>query len=88
MPTPRSIKIVIQLLMIVFLTAIAISSVNLSLSVRRHDKLEDFFLIIRNSYDRVAYTQMNRMINRILLNIANGYEENSNDLLEDRYQTY
>lgn len=41
--------------------------------------------IVRKSYERINLTAMNRMVNRILLNIANGYEPDSNELLEDRF---
>ena len=58
------------------------------MGIKRNNSLNNELSIIRKSYERINLTAINRILNRILSNIANGYEPRYTDLIEDRFETY
>ena len=88
MSTPKSMKIVIQLFLLIILTAFSVSTVLLIIGFNRHSNFEKFLFVLKNTYERSIFIGSNRLITRIFANIANGYEHNSDSIIEDRFSTY
>ncbi|CDW71672.1 UNKNOWN [Stylonychia lemnae] len=86
--TPRSLKIVIQLLLIMFLTMITVSAVNLYLTQSRQQKIISQIEIANKSSGRLNFAGRCRLMVRELMNIANGLEPTSTKLLSNRSQYY
>eukprot|EP00347_Sterkiella_histriomuscorum_P022071 403331786 len=86
--TPRILKIVLQMVILLFLASLTISTVNLGLSIQNQIQSSFEIKTVKAAYDRINHTIGNRMIMRILLNIANGFEPNSSKLIADRFTVY
>ncbi|CDW72555.1 UNKNOWN [Stylonychia lemnae] len=86
--TPRSLKIIIQLIFILYLVMIVISSVNLGINITRQKQSEYDVHVIKDANDRMNLVSINLLISRVLLNIANGYEPEISSLMEDRFKNY
>eukprot|EP00347_Sterkiella_histriomuscorum_P008635 403344343 len=86
--TPRILKLVIQLIYFLCLGSFVISTVNLCLSIENSSSTSFDVRTVKTAFDRINYTINNRLILRVLLNIANGYEPNFSKLIPDRFQTY
>eukprot|EP00347_Sterkiella_histriomuscorum_P019049 403343159 len=72
--TPRSLRIVIQLLLLMFITMITVSAVNLYLSQSRQQRIISQVDVANKSSLRLQQTARCRLLVRQLLNIANGLE--------------
>ena len=72
--TPRSLKIVIQLLLLMFVTMITVSAINLYLSQSRQDQIVNMISVANLSSNRLGEVARTRLVIRSILNIANGYE--------------
>lgn len=86
--TPRILKIVVQLTMLMFSVSLAIASINLGLKIDNQQYIEFEFFTCRTAIDRLMYAVNNRYITRVLLNIANGYEPLATELIPDRWNLY
>ncbi|CDW76681.1 pas domain s-box family protein [Stylonychia lemnae] len=86
--TPRILKIVIQLILLMFIASITIATVNLVLNIRSHNLSELEVKQVRASMDRVNFSVSIRLLLRTMMNIANGYEPNKSKLLDDRFKVY
>lgn len=85
---PRSLRIVMQLVVFLFIVSMSIASVNLALNVDNKNKGVATVLALRKSLNRMNLTSASRMLLRSMLNIANGYESRSTSMLSDRFDTY
>lgn len=71
-----------------FIVSITIGTVNLVLNIKSHNLSELEVRQVRSSIDRVNFSVSIRVILRVLLNIANGYEPNQSKLIDDRFKVY
>lgn len=76
--TPKTIKVVLQLLLVVFITALSISTTNFVIGSIRHEHFEEYLELMKHSYEKTSLIGSNNIILRILSNIANEYEMDSN----------
>ena len=86
--TPKSLKLIIKLILILYFIIIIISSVNLGINVARQKQSEYDVHTVKEANDRMNLVSMNLLISRVLLNIANDYETQSSILISNRFDTY
>ncbi|CDW88868.1 pas domain s-box family protein [Stylonychia lemnae] len=86
--TPRILKIVLQMILLLFIASVTISTINLGLNIKNQIQTSFEIRTVKAAYDRINYTINNRLILRVLLNIANGYEPNSSSILKDRFNEF
>eukprot|EP00347_Sterkiella_histriomuscorum_P001462 403371946 len=86
--TPRILKVVLQMVILLILVTLTISTVNLGLSISNQIKQNFEIQTVKAAYKRINHTISNRMLLRILMNIANGYEPNNSSLIADRFTVY
>jgi sensor domain CHASE-containing protein len=83
-----SLKLITQLIFLVFLLLLVVSTINLALSLRRYEQLQNEVKTVRQSYDRVQINGKTRLLLRGLMNIANGYEPNTSEMTMDRFRMF
>lgn len=54
--------------------------------MQRENEME--IRVIKESCDRTGQIAMNQLLLRTILNIANGYEPESSNIIQNRYLTY
>lgn len=86
--TPRTLILILRLIMSLYLVMLTVASVNLGINVQRQLESEKDVHTVRYAYDRMNWISMNQLLFRVLLNTANGYEPNSTTLIPDRFNTY
>jgi hypothetical protein len=74
--------LVAQLIFIVFIIMVAISSINLILALDRNANLVTEVNTVRKSYDRIAYHAKTRLLLRGMINMANGYEPLTSEITQ------
>ena len=83
--TPKTLLLIIKLIVALYLIMLIIASVNLGINVTRQTQSENDVHTVRFSYDRMNWVSMNQLLVRVLLNIANKFEPENSILLENRY---
>ncbi|TNV87499.1 hypothetical protein FGO68_gene6494 [Halteria grandinella] len=83
-----SLKLITQLIFLVFILLLVISTINLVLSLSRYEQLQNEVKTVRQSYDRIQINGKTRLLLRGLLNIANGYEPNQSEMTMDRFRMF
>ena len=78
-------KLVFYLMNFIFTLSATIPSVTLVLGFDIDDTFDNQLNLYRISSDRINAISQILLIIRILLNIANGYEDNQNYLIDDRF---
>ncbi len=68
------LKIMVQLIIFVYIVMMAISTLNLVVSIGRQQESKTEVDAVRISVYRIFYTAHARVIQRVLVNIANGIE--------------
>eukprot|EP00347_Sterkiella_histriomuscorum_P004053 403361925 len=86
--TPRSLKIILQLMFILYIIMITVSSINLGINISRQKQSEYDVHVVKDANDRMNLVSINLLLSRVLLNIANGFEANSSILIKDRFEEY
>lgn len=86
--TPKTLILILRLIMGLYLIMLTVASVNLGINVQRQIESENDVHTVRYAYDRMNWISMNQLLFRVLLNTANGYEPNSTTLIPDRFNTY
>eukprot|EP00347_Sterkiella_histriomuscorum_P006361 403353053 len=87
--TPRSLKIIMQLMVLVFLIMVTISSINLFLVNQRSTQLDVEIQAFKFASQREGVNNRLRTILRSLSNMANGLEKTKFSFLsDDKYTTY
>ena len=86
--TPSSLKLIAQLVFVVFLIMIVISTINLILALNRSGNLVTEVSTVRKSYDRIAFHAKTRLLLRGMLNMANGYEPLFSEITLSRFDAY
>lgn len=67
---------------------ISIASLNLNSNIQMQQQSELDVLTLKQAYDRMSAISYNQLLMRVLVNIANGYEPENSNLLNDRYNLY
>ena len=70
------------------MTGLVVSTVLLIFGQQRNDGLSKNLIIIRKNFERITLTETNRLLNRIISNIGNGYEPEFNELMGNRFEVY
>eukprot|EP00347_Sterkiella_histriomuscorum_P021637 403333287 len=83
---PRTLKIVFQLSVLMFVTMIIVSSVNLYLVKSKQDDTVRQIRIVRESYNKIYYATRSRMTLRLLIDMANGNESLNSTIIPNKYQ--
>lgn len=83
-----SLKLITQLIFLVFILLLVISTLNLVLSLSRYEQLQNEVKTVRQSYDRIQINGKTRLLLRGLLNIANGYEPNQSEMTMNRFKMF
>jgi len=86
--TPRSLKIVMQLLVVVYLVTTSVSSLNMGLNIQRQEEQKSELQLIKASYDRMTCTSAISIILRSILNMANDFEPLNSLFIDDRLTVY
>ena len=86
--TSSSLRLITQLITVVFLLLLIVSTINLVLSLDRNTKLQIEVNTVKKSYDRLARHVQMRQLLRGLIAIANNYEPKTSNINQDRFSAY
>jgi hypothetical protein len=81
--TSSSLKLITQLIVVVFLLLLVVSTINLVLSLDRNTKLQSEVNTVKLSYDRLARHVQMRQIFRGIVAMANGYQDTESRINKD-----
>jgi hypothetical protein len=86
--TSSSLKLITQLIVVVFLLLLVVSTINLVLSLDRNTKLQSEVSTVKLSYDRLARHVQMRQLFRGIVAMANGYQETDSRINKDSFSAY
>eukprot|EP00347_Sterkiella_histriomuscorum_P016877 403351503 len=86
--TPRSMKIMFQLVFILYLIMLIISSINLGINIARQKQSEQDINIVQLNYQRLSQVSKVQLYGRSLYQIANGINSNSTKLIDNRFDKF
>ena len=69
-----------------FLAMIIISVIDLYLSKSKQEQLSWETIVVRNAYDKMQYGTRARSAIRIMMNMANGYEPSTSQIIPNKVQ--
>ncbi len=78
--TPKTLSLIIKLILLLYLIMVSIASVNLGVTISRQMESENDVRTVKTAYDRMNLLSMNQLLFRVVLNIANGLEPDSTNL--------
>lgn len=85
--TSKSLKVVLQLVLLVFALMFGISVLNLALTVTRHISQRNEVEVVKLSFDRMNYFSKIRVIIRSMVNMANEYEPMTSEFQPDLFNS-
>jgi hypothetical protein len=86
--TSSSLKLITQLIVVVFLLLLVVSTINLVLSLDRNTKLQSEVSTVKLSYDRLARHVQMRQLLRGMVAMANDYQEMDSRINKDSFSAY
>lgn len=85
---PKALKIVMQLCILMFLTIIVVSIVNLVLSELKEKEQLRYIEIVQSSFEKIYYGSRSRLVVRLLVDMANGYERKTSDIIPNKEEFF
>ena len=86
--TPKTLHLIIRLILLLYVIMISVASINLGTTISKQRESEYDVRTVKLSYDTMNVLSMNLLLFRVVLNIANGLEPESSQLIPNRYETY
>lgn len=72
-----------QLAIFMFLTIIIVSTVNLVMNDQKEKEQQRYVKIMKTAYEKVEYSVKSRLLQRLLVDMANGFEWLHSDVIKD-----
>ncbi len=86
--TSSSLRLITQLIVVVFVLLLVVSTINLVLSLDRNTKLQSEVNTVKRSYDRLARHVQMRQLFRGIVAMANGYQDTESSINRDSFSAY